>query len=417
MLEPAKVGEAIHMKSLDGTPKASVIIPAWNGAAYLPACLDALLAQESANFEVIVVDNASTDGSADLVADRYPDIRLVRHDSNLGFAGACNTGLRAAQGDVLVLLNQDTVVHPGWLAASVQALEEGPAGIVGCKILYPDGETVQHAGAWIEWPSGLAHHHGQGERDEGQWDAPRAVEGVTGAAMALRREVLDAVGLLDEAFWPGYFEDADLCYRAREAGYKIGYTPQAVLTHAETTSIGDVVTLSRAYHRGRLRFVLKHLPPQRFLDEFVPAERVLLRELGHGHVGNLLRVSYLEAIADAAVILPDRWRSEMGEVDRVISALQGLLLAGGHTLVPPLQEFEFRSSVPVIGSLLARLRLLWYSVSARWAVRYLIQQQEAINQQQDVYLHALISMSRQLARLTAASRDRGLGGDEGGTDE
>ena len=98
-------------------------------------------------------------------------------------------------------------------------------------------------------------------------------------------------------------------------------------------------------------------------------------------------------------------------------ALQGLLLAGGHTLVPPLQEFEFRSSVPVIGPLLARLRLLWYSVAARWAVRYLIQQQEAINQQQDVYLHALISMSRQLARLTAASRDRGLGGNERGTDE
>lgn len=402
--------------SLEQEPRVSVIIPAWNGAAYLPACLDALLVQEPADLEVIVVDNASTDGSAGLVATRYPDVHLIRHDSNLGFAGACNAGLRAARGNLLVLLNQDTVVRAGWLAALVQALEEGPAGIVGCKILYPDGKTVQHAGAWIEWPLGLAHHHGQGERDEGQWDAPRIVEGVTGAAMALRREVLDTIGLLDEAFWPGYFEDADLCYRAREAGFEIGYVPHAVLTHAETTSLDDVVTLSRAYHRGRLRFVLKHLSPPRFLDEFVPAERVLLRELGHGHVGNLLRVSYLEAIADAAVILPDRWRAEIDQVDRVLSALQGLLLAGRHTLVPPLQEFEFRSSVPVVGSLLARLRLLWYSVAARWAVRYLIQQQEAINQQQDVYLHALISMSRQLARLTAASRNHRPGGDKGGTD-
>jgi GT2 family glycosyltransferase len=182
--------------------KVSVIIPVWNGREYLPGCLDALLAQEYPDFEVIAVDNASVDGSAELIAEQYPQVRLIRSSRNLGFAGGCNAGLKVARGDVLVLLNQDTVVLPGWLLALVEALQQPEVGIVGCKILYPDGKTIQHAGGWIEWPLGLAHHYGHGELDQGQWDQLREVEYVTGAAMAFWGHVVKQIGGMDEGFWP-----------------------------------------------------------------------------------------------------------------------------------------------------------------------------------------------------------------------
>ncbi len=253
-------------------PTVSIIIPVWNGEAYLEACLTALLAQEGASFEVIAVDNASSDGSVPLVAEKFPTVRLIRNTTNLGFAGGCNVGLRAAQGDYLILLNQDTRVNPGWLAVLVETLQDESIGIVGCKIFYPDGVTLQHAGAWFEWPLGLAHHHGYGEADSEEWSTAREVEAVTGAAIALRREVLEKVGLLDEGFWPGYFEDSDWCLRIRRAGYKIWYQPAATLLHQESTSIRDPLLRSQFYQRGRLRFLMKHTPPGRFLSEVVPAE-------------------------------------------------------------------------------------------------------------------------------------------------
>jgi glycosyltransferase involved in cell wall biosynthesis len=101
--------------------RVSIVVPAWNGRSYLPACLEALLTQAYPDFEVIVVDNASTDGSADLVAEKYPLARLIRNKRNLGFSGGCNAGMRAAQGEAIILLNQDTRVFPGWLTALVGA--------------------------------------------------------------------------------------------------------------------------------------------------------------------------------------------------------------------------------------------------------------------------------------------------------
>jgi len=367
--------------------KVSIIVPVWNGYAYLPACLDALLAQDCADFEVIAVDNASTDGSADLVADSYSQVRLIRNRRNMGFAGGCNVGLQAAQGDVLVLLNQDTIARPGWLRSLVRALQEPRTGIVGCKILYPDGITIQHAGGWIQWPLGLSYHYGQGEQDIGQWDVPRAVEYVTGAAMAFRRDVLDRVGSLDQDFRPGYYEDTDFCFRAREAGYEIWYSPDAILVHEETTSLTDPMAISRAYQRGRMRFVLKHMPPQRFLAEFVPAEKDYQLLAIQGPEGDSLRIVYLETIPAAVRLLNHHWQADETTIDEVVTAFQLLYHSPPPvqplSFAPPLQEFEFQSTVPVIGPLIARFRSFWYGVGARWAVRYLIQQQEAINRRQE----------------------------------
>ncbi len=405
--------------------KASVVIPVWNGRPYLSDCLDALLAQEGLEIEVIVVDNASRDGSGDFVAQRYPLVRLIRSPSNRGFAGGCNLGLRKATGDVVVLLNQDTVVRPGWLQALAAALQRPEVGIAGCKLLYPDGRTIQHGGGWIEWPLGLAHHYGRGEPDQGQWDEPREVEYVTGAAMAFRREVLERVGWLDEGFWPGYFEDADFCFRAREKGFRVWYAPEAVAVHFETVSTTDPKGRSLVYQRGRLRFVLKHLPPQRFLDEFVPAERAYQPNALRGYESVALQTAYLEAMATAPILLCERWGADREVVGAVLLALHELYTQAWEEerkkdreaaaaassassadpssgrMFPPLREYEFRSTVPLLGPWIARFRSLWYSVAARWAVRDLIQQQEAINRSLERKLDVLLEVQTLLARRVA----------------
>jgi GT2 family glycosyltransferase len=231
------------------------------------------LAQDYPDFEIIVVDNGSTDGSADFVAERYPQVRLIRNERNLGFAAGNNVGLRAATGDVLVLLNQDTVVQAGWLAALTEALQKYPdVGVVGAKVLNMDGHTLQHAGGYIEPDLALGQHYGHGEMDRGQYNNARQVEFVTGAAMAFKREVLSKVGELDEGFFPGYFEDVDFCYRAREANYTVWYAPQAVLYHHESASMREDSYRGHCYYyRNRLRFVLKHYSLPR-ITRFIQAE-------------------------------------------------------------------------------------------------------------------------------------------------
>lgn len=407
---------------------ASIIIPLWNGRKYIETCLAAVQAQEYAPLEVIVVDNASDDGSAGLIAEKFPWARLICNQQNLGFAGGCNAGLRMAQGDVLVLLNQDTEVYPGWLGSLCRALQRENIGVAGCKILYPDGKTIQHAGAWIEWPVGIPYHYGNQEQDRGQWDEPGAVEYVTGAAMAFRRDVLDRVGLLDEMFWPGYFEDIDFCFRVREAGHEVWYIPDAVTLHHETTSTVDPQLLSQFYHRGRLRFLLKHLPADRFLAEFVPAEEVFQSKAIQGNQSQALRLVYLEAMHTTASILLSSQRANRSEIEAIIAALQkleerawakdwqvveetvpsfpGFILngreeasAGRPSRVPsppPLQVFEPRSNVFILGPLITQFRRLWYSIAARWAVTYLTQQQEVVNQRNIHYIRAL---ERRLAEL------------------
>ncbi|MDH7474362.1 MAG: glycosyltransferase family 2 protein [Anaerolineae bacterium] len=401
--------------------KVSVIIPVWNGREYLPGCLDSLLAQDYPDFEVIVVDNASADSSADLVAEKYPQVRLIQNLQNLGFAGGCNVGLQVAQGDTFVLLNQDTIVRPGWLRALVKALQKPEVGVAGCKILYPNGKTIQHAGGWIEWPLGLAHHYGQGEQDDGQWDEPRQVDYVTGAAMAFRRDILEKAGQMDEEFWPGYFEDSDFCFRVREAGHETWYIPEAVIVHVEGISIRNPVEHSLFNERGRLRFVLKHMHPRQFLEEFIPAETKDSAPATQRPDGDPARLAYLEAIPMAARILPQRWNADEQTVEAVLLALYSLYYFPlsearvGREEFPPLQEFEFHSGLPVIGPLIARFRNVCYNIAARWAIRFLIQQQTAINRQQGIInrqqgmmivslerrlTESSVFLSREIARLT-----------------
>jgi GT2 family glycosyltransferase len=278
--------------------KASVIVLSWNGMDYLADCLDAVLSQDYPDLEVIVVDNGSTDGSADFVEQHYPQVRLIRNARNLGFAAGNNVGLRAATGDVLVLLNQDTVVRPRWLQTLVTTLEDPTIGIVGCKLLYPDG-TIQHAGGRIVDARGSSRHIGRGEMDAGQHDAAQDVDFVTGAALAVSREAFIRVGPLDEGFMPAYYEDTDWSYRVREAGLRVVYCPDSLATHYESTSSQTGTYAHHAvFHYGRLRFLLKHHPLDWLWDQFAPAELAGIRAMSRRDESMGMRQALLRLLFD-----------------------------------------------------------------------------------------------------------------------
>jgi GT2 family glycosyltransferase len=395
---------------------ASVIIPVWNGMNDLPACLAALAAQSHAPLEIIAVDNASTDHSGDWIAGRHPAVRLIRNQENRGFGGACNTGLAAAKGDVLVLLNQDTIVRPEWLAALVKVLEKNAdIGIAGSKALYPNG-TIQHAGAIID-SRGVSEHLGYHQEDKGQFDRLADSDYVTGASLALRRILYEQIGGFDPGFFPAYLEDVDLCYRARAAGWRVVYAPQSVLIHNERSSAATPnYAGALLYHRHRLRFVCKHWPLERLRAEFLPAEREWLAHLRpseeqwlaaahHAYMVQLLNLGELST-----------WRQQLlGEEPQAIEGVAQVLVTL-RTIYPlhlmgitpdraplpiaPLQEAQsltnlrelpFHSSVPIVGRWIAAFRQHWNRVSTEWYVRPMIRQQSTFN---SLLWHAL-TQSRQ----------------------
>lgn len=380
--------------------KAAVIVLSWNGKPYLEDCLAAVLAQPYPDFEVLLVDNASTDGSADFVAERFPRVRVIRNHKNLGFAAGMNVGLKAAPGEILVLLNQDTVVREHWLAALVEAMAADPAvGVAGCKILYPDGKTIQHAGAMLDYPLGFAHHYGYGELDQGQYDTLRQVDYVTGAAMGIKREVIAQIGYLDEDLSPAYFEDAEFCLRAREAGYKVIYVPQAVLIHHESSSTGkESYDQNRYYHKNRLLCLLKHYTSEQFTAALSPAEKERLKiALPFDEVRALGRV-YLENLLS----LPRFSRVEKGTLRQLSEALQDWRAdLGDQRKVPPVTDKTFErvrdqveearsrygvvprlpvSTRPVLGALVTFVRRqLLRLTGAEWYVNSIAEQQLEFN--------------------------------------
>lgn len=249
--------------------QASVVIPVWNGASVVADCLEALYAQSGDYLlEVICVDNASRDESAALIAKRYPHTHLMRQAINLGFAGGVNAGIAEARGDVFILLNQDCLVQPRWLAALIQGLESHPEfGIAGCTIFHRDG-TLDHAGAIMTRPGAYGEHL----TDIGD-GRPRRVDYVTGAAFAIRRPTWDRVGRLDEDYYPAYYEECDYCYRARRKGIETAYVPDARVVHLRSSreSQRDPIQHWVNQHRSRYRFVSKHFD-SRETGEFFEAE-------------------------------------------------------------------------------------------------------------------------------------------------
>jgi GT2 family glycosyltransferase len=298
-------------------PLASVIVLGWGGERYIAGCVDALHRQTYSALEVIVVDNGSPDRTAEIVERKFPQVKLIRTGQNLGVAGGNNVGLRAAQGEVCVLINADVEVSPGWLEHLVGAMQADPTiGIAGAKLLYPDG-TIQFAGGRVEGPRGYTYHQGWHEVDQGQWDVPDDVDFITGATLAISRRALERIGYEDTKFYPIDYEDPDMSYRARAAGFRVVLVPEAVAVHHEscttgTTNLGRVLPLEA----GRVRFVCKHWAAERLQQEFLPAELAFLQE-GSSLNDQVLKWVYLKTLREVDDLAD--WRARLGVGDRAES--------------------------------------------------------------------------------------------------
>ena len=240
-------------------PLTSVIIPNWNGAHHLPTCLESLRRQTLRDFEVIVADNGSTDGSLDLLARDYPWVRVLPLGENRGFAGACNAGMRIAQGEFIVLLNNDTEADPCWLEEVVAAFERHPeAGIVASKMLLFDRRDTFHTAGDFYRLDGIPGNRGVWQQDEGQYDREEYVFSACGGSAAYRRVMLEQVGLLDEDFFYSC-EDVDLAWRAQLAGWRCVYAPHAVVYH-KLSATGGGTTASFYDGRNFIYLLVKDYP-------------------------------------------------------------------------------------------------------------------------------------------------------------
>ena len=233
---------------MNDLPLASVVIPNWNGARYLPVCLQALRRQSYAPLETIVVDNASGDDSRALLQRDFPEVRVLALSENRGFAGGVNAGIPAARGEIVALLNNDTEAEPQWLAELVAALQAHPeaGAAVGKLKLFDRRDTIQSAGDGFR-TDGIPVMRGVWQRDEGQYEREEFVFGGCGGAVAYRRAMLEHIGLLDEDL---YFscEDVDLAWRAQLAGWRCIYAPRAVVYHCLSATGGGVTS---SYYTGR----------------------------------------------------------------------------------------------------------------------------------------------------------------------
>ncbi len=220
-------------------PTCSLIIPAYNLASVTKQCLDRLLSAPAGkhDFEVIVVDDASSDGTAELLTTYGRSIRVLTHGRNQGFAVACNDGAKLAEGRYLVFLNNDTLPLHGWLDELVAHAESRPeAAVIGSKLLHPDG-TIQHAGMAIDADLEPRHLYLGFPADHPAVSKPRTFPMVTGACMLVRRSAFEAAGGFDAAFCNGY-EDVDFCLRIGKLGREVHYCPTSEVIHLESVSEG-----------------------------------------------------------------------------------------------------------------------------------------------------------------------------------
>ncbi|MBN1261360.1 MAG: glycosyltransferase family 2 protein [Anaerolineae bacterium] len=236
--------------------RTSIIIINYNSGAYLTPCLASVLQTVGPQDEVILVDNASSDGSTETVAAAFPDVRIVRNRENLGFAGAGNVGAEAAQGRILVFLNPDTHVTPGWLDALITPLDQNQqVGVVTAKVLLLQSpDRINTCGNEIH-VTGLTLCRGMGAPAT-RFTTPAVVDAVSGAAFAISKQVFQALGGFDPTFFL-YMEDTDFSLRARLAGYQCLYTPDSVIYHDYELRFGPRKTFFQ--ERNRYLMLLKTL--------------------------------------------------------------------------------------------------------------------------------------------------------------
>ena len=258
------------------SPTASIIIPHMNGKDLLRDCLNALRRQTFSDFEVLIVDNGSTDGSQEFARTHYPEARVIELGRNYGFTGACNRGREASQGEFVILLNNDTEADPNWLAEVVAAFRRHPqAGIVASKMLLFDERDRFHTAGDFYRLDGVPGNRGVWQTDTGQYNKEERVFSACGGAAAYRRAMLEEIGFLDDDFFFSC-EDVDMGWRANLAGWQTIYAPTAVVYHKLKATGGSVVG---SYYDGRnfLYLIWKDYPGDLLRQNWRPILKAQLR--------------------------------------------------------------------------------------------------------------------------------------------
>ncbi len=242
-------------------PAVTAIVLNYNGRELLDVILPSLAAQTYPNLAVTVLDNGSSDGSPELVRERWPDVRVIALPHNVGVAAALNRGLETVQTELVALLNNDIELDPGWLEELVAHLETHPeaASASGKLLRFNSRDVIDAAGDGMRWSS-AAFNRGSGEVDRGQFDRPEPVFSACAGAALYRRSAFDDVGLFDEDFF-AYLEDVDWSLRAQLRGYASRYVPGAVAYHMRgATTSGSLNRYRVMQRRNQIWLVVKNYP-------------------------------------------------------------------------------------------------------------------------------------------------------------
>jgi len=258
--------------SVTAQPRVSIIIPVFNKALYTYNCLLTVQAHDpDISKEVIVVNNASSDSTATLLDSLQGNFAAIHNTENHGFVQACRQGAEAARGEFLVFLNNDTQVTPGWLYNMLTVMDaHAEVGVIGSKLIYPNGRLQEAGGIIFNDASGWNYGRMQDPTDP-KYNQSRAVDYCSGASLMVRTSLWEQLGGFDTRYAPAYYEDTDLCFAARAAGFKVWYCHESEVIHHEGITAGtDITSGYKAYQAtNKTKFFEKwqailqaeHLPP------------------------------------------------------------------------------------------------------------------------------------------------------------
>ncbi len=266
----------------ESAPKASVLVVSYNGGSILETCLESVLGQNYDDYEVVFVDNCSTDGGCERIEERFGlrGLRVIRNDRNYGCAGGRNRAIENARGELLCFIDSDAVANADWLSRIVEAFAESKVGVVAsCQVLAPNSILLNGLGGTLN-QQGYGFDLGFGEPIE-YLSPPTKALYASGNGLCTRRSVVDKIGGFDEVYF-NYYEDVDFCLRAASAGYEVALASGATIHHhlsyTKPESRGQRFRLTE---RNRIRTVLKHYPLRHLLDWFpkeLSHERSVVRD-------------------------------------------------------------------------------------------------------------------------------------------
>ena len=292
-------------------PLISVVIINWNGLRFLDGCLSSLFKQSYRSFEIIMVDNGSTDGSVQFIKNKYPHVMVLENQSNTGFAVANNQGIQAAKGKYVALLNNDTMADKDWLGNLAKKADSSSkdVGMWACKILsLYDPAIIDSVGGLVISRCGIGKGRGRNEKDASQYDREEEVFIPSACSAMYRKEMLNEIGVFDEEFF-AYCEDTDLGFRARLSGWKTISVPDAIVYHYYSGTTGKHSPI-KAYlvERNHIWVALKNFPlsmllffPLNTLWRYLVQAYAILAKKGAGgrYVESFSKTSLLKIVLKA----------------------------------------------------------------------------------------------------------------------